>query len=188
MSGSANPIHNPLREMYARHQRPLPTLTVIADAAMPEPYRQLLAHTRDMTPTLEKHHGVKLRLRVLDRHESSGLLARMVVLESMEAPHFPVEFGAIRIHLERFGRAVQGQILACQVPLGTLLNKYSIAHSCRPAAYFAVAADAIIGAALQLSGGPTLYGRFNTLYDPTGAPLAEVVEILAPTARTGEQR
>ena len=40
-----------------------------------------------------------------------------------------------------------------------------------------------INEALRLSGANVLYGRRNTLYDPEGRPLAEIVEILPPAKK-----
>ena len=40
----------------------------------------------------------------------------------------------------------------------------------------------LINEALKLSGAHVLFGRRNTLFDPQGNPLAEIVEILPPAA------
>jgi hypothetical protein len=50
----------------------------------------------------------------------------------------------------------------------------------RPSAFFRTDADERIRGALGLSGPATLYGRRNTLSDPEGHPLADILEILPP--------
>ena len=42
----------------------------------------------------------------------------------------------------------------------------------------------LINDALKLTGAQVLYGRRNTLFDPKGRSLAEIVEILPPTPRS----
>lgn len=177
---------NPLRDIYGRRHRALPALAPVLAEAVPEPYHGLLVHTRDMTPTLEAFHRAVLRLQVLARYQDEGSLSRMVVLESAAEPHQPVEFGAIKIHLTAFSLAAREQILACRVPLGTILQTMQIVHTCRPAQYLRVDADATIVEALQMKRAQPLFGRFNTLYDRGNRLLAEVVEILPP-ADEGEQ-
>ncbi len=169
----------PMREFYAAIGRPLPAARFLRGDAMPQPARSLLVHDDDMTPTLERWHKVELTLRTLDRHESASTLSRMVVLESIDDAT-PAEFGMIRIHLDRFDDEARREITGCRVPLGTILNRRGIAHTCHPSAYFAVTSDELINDALGLAAATTLYGRCNVLLNEAGRPLAEVVEILTP--------
>ena len=55
----------PLDEFYAQAGLPLPAIEQIGGEDMPEPYRSLLVHQRDMTPTLEKFHGGKIHVHEL---------------------------------------------------------------------------------------------------------------------------
>ena len=63
---------NPLRDIYGRRHRALPALTPVLAEAVPEPYRGLLVHTRDMTPTLEAFNRAAHRLQVLARYQDYG--------------------------------------------------------------------------------------------------------------------
>ena len=58
----------PLTEFYARAGRPLPVPEPLAPADVPEPYRRLLVHGNDMTPTLERFHGERIVLQLIHRH------------------------------------------------------------------------------------------------------------------------
>jgi chorismate-pyruvate lyase len=103
----------------------------------------------------------------------------MVALQLEHSGH-PVEFGATRVHLERFPEPWRSLVLEGQRPLGGILNAWGIAYRSRPSAFFRTDADERIRGALGLSGPATLYGRRNTLSDPEGHPLADILEILPP--------
>lgn len=179
----------PLRSYYASAGRPLPAVTLLAGPDVPRPYRDLLVHEEDMTSVLERYHGEAIGLRVLRAGPQDGAWTREVVLVASGSGK-PVEFGAIRIHLDRFGPRPRGMILEGRRPLGGILKEEGLSYRCRPAAFFRVRSDTIINTVLELDGEQPLFGRYNVLYDPTDRPLAEVVEILPPagpgTVTTGE--
>jgi chorismate-pyruvate lyase len=172
-------IAYPLDEFYARSGLPLPPLEEIDGAAVPEPYRGLLVHQNDMTSTLETFHGQQVHLRVLGRERRGEDYFREVVL-LLEGSENPVEFGAIKIHLDRFAAAARRGILAEQYPLGHVLKDCAVPFLSRPQAFLRLASDQTINTVLGLSGAHILYGRRNSLLTPEGQPLAEIVEILPP--------
>lgn len=169
----------PLREIYGDARHSLPRLEVVAGSEIPEPYRGLLVHDRDMTRTLEAHHGDAIRLRTWATGVQDGIYRRMVGL-LLEHSGRPVEFGATRVHLDRFPEPWRGLILAGERPLGGILNAWGIAYRSSPSAFFRTDGDERIWEALSLQGPVTLYGRRNTLSDPQGNPLADILEILPP--------
>jgi chorismate-pyruvate lyase len=168
----------PFTGFYADAKAQAPETTLIEGAAMPEPYRSLLVNHGDMTPTLELFHRCKLHLKVLGRIHAGEEYRRQVVL--LDPQERPVEFGAIRIHLDVLLPAVQKLVLAGQRPLGGVLIEHSVPHSSRPSAYFSVVGDELINRALGVASPTTLYGRCNTLTAEDGRVIAEVVEILPP--------
>lgn len=179
--GQLDIIH-PLDDFYAQAGEPLPPYERIPGEGMPEPYRSLLVHQNDMTPTLEKFHKREIHIRVMGRRRKGNEYFREVVL-LLDETNEPVEFGAIKINLDRFPEGARDQILNEVRPLGTILRECVIVHDSRPKAYLRFATDKLINEALQLRGAHMLYGRRNTLFDPEGLPLAEIVEILPPTKR-----
>src|SRR5207248_3370181 len=112
----------------------LPPLEEIDGEAIPEPYKTLLVHQHDMTPTLEHFHGRSVHLRVLGRQTRGNDYFREVVLQ-LEGSEQPVEFGAIKIHLALFASEAREQILQEQWPLGHILKDYAIPHASRPSAF-----------------------------------------------------
>jgi chorismate-pyruvate lyase len=146
---------------------------------VPEPYKRLLVHQQDMTSTLENFHGDTLRVRVLSRRRRQSEYCREVILY-LQSTQTPVEFGAIKIYLDRFPAAARKQILAEEWPLGRVLKDCRIAYKSQPKAFLRIASDKLINELLHLRGANLLYGRRNTLFDPSGQTLAEIVEILPP--------
>lgn len=169
----------PLDEFYRRRQQTPPVYEVIAPGEIPEPYRSLLVHERDMTRTLEQFHGTPIHLRVLGRHKEGPAYCRESALE-LDGSDRPVEYGAIKIHLDRFPEPSRTQILGEHRPLGGILNSSGRAYTSRPTAYLRFTADAFIAGALRISLPATLYGRQNTLRDSDGQVLSEIIEILPP--------
>ncbi len=169
----------PLGEFYAEAGRPLPPVVQVPGEQVPEPYRQLLVHASDMTPTLERFHGDTIHLRPLQRRLVDDTMCRQVVLTLDESLR-PVEYGAIAIHCRHFPEEARQLIVESRCPLGTILNRYRIPHFSRPRAFFRVTADDFMNEALGLTGRQELYGRRNVLLAPGDVVLADVLEILPP--------
>ena len=174
-----SPWAYPLDDFYARAGLPLPSIEPVTGDAVPEPYRGLLVHERDMTPTLEQFHGDTIHIRALRSELRGEVYLREVVL-LLDRDERPVEFGAIKINLELFPPAARRLIREEREPLGHILKSCDVAHTSRPRAFLRVVSDAFINEALRLTGAHLLYGRRNTLADAQGRPLAEIVEILPP--------
>ncbi len=169
----------PLNEFYEEAGLALPSATRINGREMPEPYRRLLVHDRDMTPTLEAAYDRKMSLRVLKYALDHEVFSRQIVLLP-EGSGSPAVFGAIKIYLDEFSTAARDLVLERKLPLGTILETQSIKHFSRPDAFFEVDADATICQALEIAGPARLYGRRNILGNATGRKLAQVLEILPP--------
>lgn len=173
------PIAYPLDEFYALAGMTLPPIEAVPGEAVPEPYKTLLVHQDDMTPTLEKFHRDSVHLRVLRRQRREDVYFREVVLVTDKGER-PVEFGAIKINLLLFAPKARQEILEERLPLGHILHECGVTHTSRPKAFLRLRSDAFVNAALGLTGEHVLYGRRNTLWDPQQRPLAEIVEILPP--------
>jgi chorismate-pyruvate lyase len=169
----------PLSEFYLEAEQPLPAIELIGADAVPEPYKSLLVHERDMTSTLEEFHGAGVRLYPLRTFTRGDAYFREVVLR-LEGNGRPVEFGAIKIHLAGFSPTARRLILGAYRPLGRILKDCEVPYLSRPKTFLRVTSDGLINRALGLDGPHRLYGRRNTLSDPAGRPLAEIVEILPP--------
>lgn len=168
-----------LGRFYQRLGRPLPEARRIGAEEMPDPYRRLLAHNRDMTATLENFVGCSIGLKVQARYQEGRLYLREVVLH--ETRRFrPVEYGVIAIYLDRFSPSAQGRILAEEHPFGRILQLEGVAYVGWPQAYFQINADSRIAELLEANYFDVSYGRRNVLLDERRRLLAEVIEILPP--------
>lgn len=174
----------PLDEFYARSGLILPPMNHIEGEAVPEPYRGLLVHERDMTSTLENFHGSGIHLRLVSQQQRGEEYFREVVL-ALDGSETPVEFGAIKIDLSCFPAEAREQILAAHFPLGRILKDHGLAYQSCPRVFLRVASDKTISRLLGLNGAHVLFGRRNTLRTPEGRSMAQIVEILPPIGRTG---
>jgi chorismate-pyruvate lyase len=172
-------VAHPLDEFYSRSGLSLPPLDQVESEAVPEPYKSLLVHERDMTSTLENFHKIGIHLRLISRQQRGDEYFREVVL-ALDGTEKPVEFGAIKIHLNRFSEPARQEILREQFPLGHILKDFGIEYQSRPKAFLRIASDKTINGLLGLTGAHLLYGRRNTLLSRADEPLAEIVEILPP--------
>ena len=166
----------PLACFYTAAGTSAPAPQIIDGAAMPEPYRSLLVNHGDMTPTLEQFHACTLHLRVLGCTQVKDDYRRQVLL--LNDKDSPVEFGAIRIHLDALPLIARTQVLAGQRPLGGILIEHGIPHSSKPSAYFTIIGDAVINHTLGMTPSSQLYGRCNTLIANDRRLIADVVEII----------
>src|SRR5438552_17700789 len=166
----------PLNEFYEQAGLTLPTAVRVKAADVPEPYRRLLVHDREMTLTLESAYSRRVKLRVQKYDLRDNVFSRQVVLVAGAAT--AVAFCAIKIYLEYFPAEARRLVLERKQPLGTILHTQHVAHFSHPDSYFQVAADGVINAALGLKTGGVLYGRRNVLSDAAHHTLARVLEIL----------
>lgn len=169
----------PLSEFYARTSLALPRMEVIAGDAVPEPYRALLVHERDMTSTLEKFHACDIYIKAMSSERRDEGYFREVVLHRAN-DDAPLEFGANCVNLGLFTPEARWMILQEKVPLGRILRDHVIDHSIRPLNFFRVAPDELICRALKLAAPVPLYGRQAVLCNSAGQRLSQVVEILPP--------
>jgi chorismate-pyruvate lyase len=157
-------------------------LQEIKGPELPQPYRALLVHSADMTSTLAKFYGETPSLQVFSRERQGNSYKREVLLAVRNGER-PVEYGVIRIHLERLPPAARRLILEEERPLGDILNREAIAYLSWPQAFFRLKAHGRAGTALGLHRPRSLYGRRNVLLDGSRCLLAEVIEVLAPVRK-----
>lgn len=169
----------PLSEFYKSAGHPLPGFRPVPGSAIPEPFRRLLVHERDMTPTLEEAWGQKLHVRAL-RHELRESIYLRQSLLLVEDDKTVTAMGAISIDLDCFSSEARRLIREARVPLGGILRDHGIEHRCKPSLYFELTAGPMIGGEFGVDAGATLYGRRNVMWDSGDRIFAEVVEILPP--------
>lgn len=180
-SAPSSPVSllHPLDVFYREAGRALPWHEAVPPEAIPAPMRGLLAHNRDMTSTLEQHHGDGIHLRVLSLGHDATSLRRQVVL-CRDRDDAPVEFGATLAWLGEFEEPWRSEIVASRRPLGGILNASGKAYTSRPSAFLRIRPDEFLRSALGFPGNPDLFGRQNTLRTSDGRVIASILEILPP--------
>ena len=172
-----------LQLFYTRAGLPLPEFQGLKGEEVPQPYKRLLVHSSDMTPTLEGFFRQPMSLTVLSRDIQADSYLREVTLNQVNGGR-PVEYGAIRISLGQLPANARRVILQEQRPLGNILQGEAIPHLSWPQAFFSVQSDSRMSTVLGLSQPARLYGRRNLLVDMSRRLLAEVIEVLAPVDQT----
>jgi chorismate-pyruvate lyase len=171
----------PLSEFYAHAKLPLPVIEQVPGDAVPEPFKSLLVHHNDMTPTLEAFYQSDIHLEIVSRERRGEFYFREVVLH-LNGTDQPVEFGANKVYIGRFPDEARDLILQEHVPLGRILKDCGVKHRTEARAFLRVEADAIMAAKFDLPAPAPLYGRKAVISDLQGRPLSEIVEILPPVA------
>lgn len=156
---------------HALHRLPGP--------ALPSPARELLDHARDMTSTLATFHRSPLRVEVLQHMLHHETYLREVFLRT-ESTGQIVEYGVIAIMLERFTPPQRQAIQTGEAPLGGLLHRFKIPFTSAPISFFSVSTALLARTPLAGLGTGKCHGRFNQLAQPSGEPLAWIMEILPP--------
>ena len=171
-------LHYPLSIFYERDGRELPSAERLRPRDVPEPHRRLLVHREDMTPTLSGYFGEPVRLRVLNVVHEPDFYAREVVL-FLASSGRAVEYGAIRIFLERFPPGAAKSIVEARQPLGALLAGIPHFHE-SPRYFLRVRANGPVRKVFDLPSNGLLYARRNTITNDLNEPLADVLEMLPP--------
>lgn len=140
-----------------------------------QPYRDLLCHDHDMTSTLSRFHGGEVTLRIFEEGINRGSYFREVLLTVGEKP---VEYGLIRIFLERFPEELGAVITEGKKPLGTILNESGLDYFSRPGGFLKIPAKTFQPDFFPSSGGGFLFGRYNQLIGANDDVLARIIEIL----------
>ena len=160
----------------------MPRIEVIPGDAVSEPFKSLLVHHNDMTPTLEAFHQSDLHLEIVSRERRGDFYFREVVLR-LHGSESPVEFGANKLYLGRFPEEAQDLILQEYMPLGRILKECQVPHRTEAKAFLRVQSDDLIGEKFELTQSTVLYGRKAVISDLQGRPLSEIVEILPPVSK-----
>ena len=168
----------PLDEFYNLDKREIPPINPIDKKHIPEPYKSLLVHERDMTSTLGQFHNDEIQLKVIKQHQQKNEYYREVLLISKHEKR-PVEYGAIKIFLQHFPELARKAVVEASAPLGQLLHDYNIDYLSRPKSFLTIECDTYIGDLLACKNKAKLFGRRNSLYEANNLlQIAEIVEIL----------
>lgn len=145
---------------------------------LPEPYRQLLAHTYHMTVTLEAFHGSAVEVHVLKSIRDGDHYGRNTLL-TRRADDRVVQFGIMRIDLSLLAPEVRQEIEAEQLPMGHVLIAHRVLREIRLVQLWRITPSAELSRLFQLPQPLPTYGR-TAWIDCNGLAAVELLEIVAP--------
>jgi chorismate-pyruvate lyase len=145
---------------------------------VPEPYRELLAHTEHMTVTVERHHGSKVNVGVLERERVGSHYARKIIL-TRQSDGRVVQFGIMRINLDLLLPSVQAEIESERTPLGRILIENDVLRKIHLMSLWQVMPGEDLCRIFGLPHATTTYGRAAVI-DCNDEPAVELLEIVTP--------
>jgi hypothetical protein len=152
--------------------------TVILGDEVPAPYHDLLVHEHHMTVTVEHYHGGPVDVRVLAYRQDGSHYSRKILL-ALRSTGEVVQFGIVRIDLDRTTPEVRAALLARQTPVGRILIEHDVMRSIEPTAFVRIDAGPAQMAWFGETGEGVLYGRLARIHFD-GVPAVEVLEVVRP--------
>jgi chorismate-pyruvate lyase len=174
----------PLNLFCSHYDREVPEITPLFQQYIPEPYKQLLVHERNMTPTLETYHSGTIHIEPINVLSDDEETTREVILRR-DADGKPLEYGASRTFRTRLNPEALFLIDDGRLPLGTILHVCNCEHTVHPSGFFKIRSTPFFVDVFGANGAPYFYGRRNTLVGSDGRPIAEVCEILPSETKRG---
>ena len=147
-------------------------------AAMPAPYRALLAHDGHMTEVLERHHGAALEVRPYRIRREGDIYGRRLDLHAAGVDG-PVMTGIMIFNLALVAPQVREEIVAARAPLGAILIRRRILRRVVCETFLEFDGDDPLAARFDLAAPRIAYGRLATI-DCDQRPVVDLLEIVRP--------
>ena len=152
--------------------------TVCEAESMPSEARQLLAHEKHMTVTVEAFHHCLVDVEVVDRRWDPPYYAREILLRR-QTDRAVVQFGVVRIDFNFLDEATQAEIRSESTPLGRILIAHNILRRVRLLGLWRIEPGPELLRCFNLAEPRTIYGR-SAVIDCNGQSAIELLEIIAP--------
>lgn len=152
--------------------------TRVTEEEVPQPFRQLLAHSEHMTETVEAYHGTPVNVSVLKSLHEGDFYSRKIML-SRQSDGFPVQFGIPRLNVTCLSDPVREEIEAEKTPLGRVLINHQVLREVQLVALWKVIPGKDLQALFQVQKPLVTYGRTALIYCD-GEPAIELLEIVSP--------
>ena len=162
----------------------MPKVEVVSAEEMAEPYRSLLAHDNHMTVTMERFHGTKVDVKVLEEIKGGDLYARKIILTHGETGK-TVQYGLVRLNFQFMNDEVRDQILERKIPLGRVLIDHNVMRRISTHALLKMTPNdelrEIFGIEAPSAGDeePVIWGRLATIFC-NEEPAIDLLEVPAP--------
>ncbi|MGE0759847.1 MAG: hypothetical protein AB7F89_11370 [Pirellulaceae bacterium] len=177
-SGRATPELSALLDLFYQDAGQVGVFTEVQPADLPDVPRQLLAHDKHMTVTVEAFHGCPVDVKVLESRTSATHYARRILLHRQSDGQV-VLFGLVRLALAVLDPEVRREIESERIPLGRVLIDHNVMRDVRLLSLWRIRPGVELCRHLQLDGTQDCYGRTALLYCDS-VPAIELLEILPP--------
>jgi hypothetical protein len=146
---------------------------------VPEPYRELLAHTDHMTVTVEQFHNSPVDVHVHQTLVTQTHYARKISL-TRRSDGRVVQYGIMRVNLGVLSPEVRDEIEEQQTPLGRILIEHDVLRKIHLMSLWRVRPGADLCGIFGLTSPRITYGRAAVI-DCNGEPAIELLEIVTPS-------
>jgi chorismate-pyruvate lyase len=172
-----------LRSLFGRLEMQEDDISFVRPQNIEEPFRAMLVHSNDMTPTIEDFAQCHVQLAVLHYEIQNHVLFRQVLLLAQEHFDKPLVFGNIKIRLDNLTDEARLLVLEGTLPFGAILRQERIPHWNNPAALFRVRLNQELSTYFGAEYGDITYGRYRQMVSTNHVVLSQVMEILSPAVR-----
>ena len=169
---------NALTELFPGEQPLFEQAKHIPSASTPEPYKTMLVHDKHMTVTMEKYHGSKVDVRVIDSCLDGDTYARKILLLKT-GTETVVQFGIVKFDFQYVTQAVRDEILGGEIPLGRVLINHNVLRQIDLGAILRITAGLGLADYLEMDPGDVTYGRMATIFC-NHQPAVDLLEISIP--------
>jgi chorismate-pyruvate lyase len=151
-------------------------LEVVSEIELPEPADRLLVHHRHMTVVLQGFYRRPVELKVLRDQQDGEQYSRMILL-TLSGSRRIVEFGIVRLDLEKMPAAARKEILDRAAPLGDVLIRHRVLRRVVPRAFIRYRPPSPVLSYLGRDEDDQAYGRIASIYCK-GEPAIELLEVV----------
>ena len=163
---------------FLRHEFS-PECVVVHPDGIPEPEDHLLVHHDHMTVVLERHHGKRVNVHVLEERIEGNFYRRKISLTT-EGTDKVVELGVVRLNLQYMPEEVSREIREKRTPLGAILIKHKVHRRVKPRYFLRVPHGSAVLKMFGTDVAQPVYGRLGTIYCDK-QPCIELLEIVLNT-------
>ena len=165
-----------LCKIFYPDQTALGQFEAVPRHAVPEPYRQLLAHEHHMTVTLEAYHHCPVAVDVLSTCVRENDYARTSLLRR-KTDLATVQFGIMRIDLSFLDEPLCREIQSQAVPLGRTLIRYAVMRRVELLSLYRIDSGHALRDLLARAANRVTYGRTARIH-VDGVPAVDLLEIV----------
>jgi len=174
--------HNPsdlrdqLSTIFYPDRAALGQFEAVPRSAVPEPYRQLLAHEHHMTVTLEAYYHCQVAVDVLATRVRKNDYARMSLLRR-QTDQATVQFGILRIDFGFLDEPVRREIESQSIPLGRTLIRHAVLRRVELLSLYRIDPGSTLDDLLAIPADHVAYGRTARIH-VDGVPAVDLLEIV----------